>query len=326
MSYPNPTSRDEPGSVLLSRAKLPAAPTPARRILQSWDRPERLFPLLTGKDDPHSLAAFRILFGIYLLGYHLPALPDIGLRYGAEGVHASAWAGVAWAPAWLLHGAPAPLAWLLWLALIAACLGLTLGWRSAWLTPLVLVLHTWHALLAHWVRDCSYDRLIVLFLAIACCARLDGAWALRPVRPGQPVPSWPGGLIAIQLAFLYLGTGLVKACNPEWSWWPASARIVRDSIGGTWGTDLGRWLASLPLPDLLWAGATYAVIAFEIGAAVTLWLPRWRLWTCIAGAVLHVGISLTMGIPEFLLCIAAYPLYFPGAEVSAAWTRLTGRG
>lgn len=272
----------------------------------------------TGDDAPHALAAFRILFGLYLLGYHLPALPDIGLRYGADGVYASAWAGVEGAPAWLLHGAPTPLAWLLWLLLIGGCCGLILGWRSAWLCPLVLMLHLWHVLLAHWVKDCSYDRLVVLFLALACCARLDGAWAVRPVRTRLQVPVWPARLITIQLAFLYLGTGLVKAANPVWSWWPDAAVIVRDSMGGTWGTGLGHWLATIPLPTWLWATATYAVIGFEIAAAVTLWLPRWRFWTCIAGTALHLTIAMTMGIPEFLLCIAVYPLYFPGATMASA--------
>ena len=71
------------------------------------------------------------------------------------------------------------------------------------------------------VNDTAYDRLNLIFLATACFAELDWAWALAPTftkRPGQSrlVTPWAAQLIRLQLCFLYLGAGLWKLNSPHW--------------------------------------------------------------------------------------------------------------
>ena len=59
----------------------------------------------------------------------------------------------------------------------------------------------------------------------------------------------------------------------------------------------------------------YGTIAFELLLPFALWMPRLRIWACLLGALFHLGNVFLLYIPEFLVCIATYPLFFPPAEV-----------
>ena len=262
--------------------------------------------------DARPLAAFRILLGLFLAGYFLAFAPHVDVLFSDRGVYL---------PVLIPDVAPpAAVAWALWTLTLAACGALALGWRTRVVTPLVLALFAWHWGLNLAVRNTAYDRLILLLLGIAALAPLDAVWALRPTGRARPalVPAWGPRLLGLQLALLYLGSGVWKLLSPGWR----DADMLPLTLAGPWGTPLAFDVVGLGLPRWFWLGMALGVIGFEVAAGFTLWVPRLRLLTLAAGAAFHVGVALLLSLPQFLVCIAVYPVFLRAGELEAVRARL----
>lgn len=161
----------------------------------------------------HRLAAFRILFGVYLLGYFGSFIPKVVTVFSTQGVYSPWCAGdIALPPAGAvaLYG--------LMMGVIAAFI---FGCKTRWITPLLLLLYIYYWLLNLAVKDTAYDRLNLLFLFLSCWGELDAVWAVSPSRQRESgresrVLPWAGRVLMLQLSLLYLGAGLWKVCGSAW--------------------------------------------------------------------------------------------------------------
>jgi hypothetical protein len=270
---------------------------------------------------PHPLAAFRVLLGLFLLAYFLRYLPCVSLCFSSAGVYAT-----------YLIPDPAPppvVAWVIYALSLVAVVGFVLGIATRVVAPAVFVAFLYHYFLHLATMDTSFDRLLIVFLAVLCCARLDAAWSLWPWRPrnnagraaaeaASLVPAWPARLIALQLSFVYLGSGLFKLFNP--AWW--DGKVLEFTFASPWGTDLAFGFVGMGWPQWLYDAAAFGVIAFELACGVALYVPKLRGPFIVVGLLFHAGIALFLGIWQFLCCPLAYVLFLPPERVKrvGGWT------
>jgi hypothetical protein len=270
---------------------------------------------------PYSLAAFRIIFGAYLLVYFLRFAGDVDVMFSNRGVYAP----------FLLPdlGLPPFWAWGLYFATLAVITLFTLGLRTRFITPTLLALYGYYYCLNLAVNDTAFDRLNLIFLAVLCFGKLDAAWSIRGgrqqrlevgkpnarvrpdsalsarVRQGNGVSIWPIRLITIQVAFLYFGAGYWKLINPYWH----SGEMLRWTLVGPWGTPLAFSLVGLHPPAVFFDVLTWSVIALEISMPILLFSRRVQAYAFVAGFLFHLSIALLLHIPEFMNCVCAYVLF-----------------
>lgn len=266
----------------------------------------------------HRLAAFRILFGIYLLCYFGSFAPKVTILFSTAGVYTP----------WLVGDiALPPVGAVALYALTMAVIGaFTVGLRTRWLTPLLLGCYLYFWLLNLAVKNTAYDRLNLIILATLCFAELDAVWAVLPSRRRNPheeprVLPWAGQLIALQLCFLYFGAGLWKFCAPAWQ----AGEMMKWTLLGPWGTPAAFAFARLGPPDWFWDLLTQGVILFELAAPFTFFVRRLRLPTALVGILFHLGIGVLLNIPEFLNCVAAYVVFWPAEDLRRSGEFLASR-
>lgn len=264
-----------------------------------WFRPTSAFPL----------AAFRILFSVYLLAYFGAYLPHVEIMYSSTGVY-TPYALPDYAP-------PPPFAWAIYMVLMGVIVLFGLGLRARLTTPLLLMLFLYHYFLNLAEKHSSFDRLIIVFLVALCVGEPARVWSLDARRrpPSDPkVSAFAGRLVMVQLVVLYVGAGLWKAFNPAWQ----QGDMLRNTFHGMWASSLGFWLAA-ELPAWSWPWLTRGAYVFEILLGLALVFRRTRVWGVLAGTLFHTFNWAALAIPEFMVCVAAYPLFLP-----SQWTRRLG--
>jgi vitamin K-dependent gamma-carboxylase len=263
-----------------------------------------------GAVSPAPLAAFRILFGAYLFVYFASFVGAIELKLSSEGVYL---------PLVLAELAPGPhAAWAIHMVLLAATAAFTVGCRSGLAAPVVLALYGYEWILHLGASFYAYDRLNLILLSIACFANLDGAWALR--RDPAPVAAWGARLIRLEIAVMYFGSGVYKALNPLWH----DGQILFFTWTGAWGTDAAFWIVQRDLPMAVYTALVLGVVAFEIALAPLL-LWRRTAWIAIAlGTGFHLANWVLLDIPEFMACVATYPLFVPPGALESFTGRVRG--
>ncbi|MFB9314020.1 hypothetical protein [Nocardioides plantarum] len=127
----------------------------------------------------------------------------------------------------------------------------------------------------------------------------------------SPVGSFAGtaaiAFIAAQSCLSYLASGVAKAVSPTWRRGEAVGAIVNTSTYGR--RDVAALLAAKPLLGQL---LTWGVVAFECTflAAALVGGPT-AIAFFIAGALMHVGIAICMGLNTFLWAfLATYPAIY----------------
>jgi hypothetical protein len=192
--------------------------------------------------------------------------------------------------------------------------------------------------------------IVLLYLMIAPSGaalsvdRLIGRWwAQRQAqRQHRPEPAWEPPapsvtanfalrLLQIHFCIIYLASGTSKLQGP--AWWNGTAM---------WGTMANYEFAPLnwaryedflvflchhrPLWELVTSGGVIFTLVLEIGFPFLVW-PRATRWLMIIGAVmLHVGISMTMGLTTFSLMMLTMLLAFvPTAAVKQLLAALSLR-
>ena len=279
-------------------------------LLDRWNR----YWFQGGRPEP--LAAFRILYGIYLLGYFGSFARKLFVVFSTNGV----------VQPWILpHSAiPTPaVAATLYALWMSFAMAFTLGYRTRWTTPLLLLFYGYFYLLNLAVKDTAYDRLNLILIATACFGNLDSIWAVRPTHPVTaitdfPINTWVVRILRLQMCFLYFGAGLWKFSAPAWQ----GHEMMRWTLAGAWGTPLAFWLVGLGLPNVFYAGLGWSVIVFELIAPFTLSFYSTVKPTVIAGAAFHVGVALLLNIPEFFNCLTIYALFWPVEELAACGKRI----
>jgi hypothetical protein len=123
------------------------------------------------------------------------------------------------------------------------------------------------------------------------------AWRRR--RAGRtpaemsPLARWPFALAHLLLAMAYFSTGISKLIYGGLRWmngYTLQGRTLQDALGRD--IPLGMWVAQQHTLAILLSIGT---VAFEVGFATSLFLPRYRLYFFAAALVFHVGLHLVAG-------------------------------
>jgi hypothetical protein len=153
-------------------------------------------------------------------------------------------------------------------------------------------------------------RALIFCLIWADCGRVwsvDAWWRRRRGETGDGlVPIWPLRLFQIQVAAVYLITGLWKLANASWRDGSALHYVLQNA-------QFGRFSAlTAPALDPWTTLATYATLAWELAFAVLVSLPRTRRWVLLSGVCLHLAMWAFLEIGSFsLVMIASYLAFVP---------------
>lgn len=256
--------------------------------------------------SPFPIAATRVVFGAYLIIYFSAGVTDVELTLSSQGV-----------PVPFLvspEAAPGPsVAALLYAVAMIATVAFTLGYRTVVATRTLFVLFVYHFIMSGGVY--SYDRLNIVLLAIFCGAESGAVWSLDSWRDGAKpaVSAWATRLIKLEIATMYFGSGLYKLLNPLWH----DSTLIEMTFAGEWATPVAFWVVGKNLPTWLWDGATWAVIAFEIAIGFALYARRIRMIAIVFGATFHLANWILLGVPQFMNCVAMYPLFISSSGVES---------
>ena len=282
-----------------------------RRLSERWNE------FFFAPTAPEPMAAFRILFGIYLCWYFVVLAPHVTLLFSNEGVYV---------PYLVPDYAPGPaVAWVLYAMTLMLCVCFTLGYRSAWVTPLLLGAYLYHYFLQLAIKHSSFERLMIIYLAVLCLSEANRVWALDARgRSALNVAVWPERVLRFQTSIFYFGSGLWKLTNRSWR----TGKLLWATFQGMWATPLGLWLAGQDLSETFWNVLTWSVIISEMLLGVAFTFRRsWPLAILVATSF-HLLNVVVLYVPEFLVSIAPLALFVQPQTLRrlAGWlSKLTAR-
>jgi hypothetical protein len=258
----------------------------------------------------HRVAAFRILFALYLLAYFGSMLPHVPLLFSNQGVYT---------PYLFPDYAPAPaLAWVLFAIMMLADVALLIGYRSELSARLMLLLFLYHYFLQIAVKQSSFDRLIVIYLVILCFADAGRVWGLDRRRAAGAAPSrWAERLLVMQTLMLYFGSGLWKAFNPAWH----TGELLRSTLQSVWASPIAFAIVQQDFSEHTWTLFSRGIIAFELLIAPLLLARRTRPLGIAFGVGFHLFNTIVVVVPEFLVAATPYPLFIEPATLRRAVAR-----
>ena len=272
-----------------------------------------------GLEPPHTLCVFRILLGIYFLIGWLNAFPRVSLYYSSEGIAfperaPSTSGGNRLAELMmLLVQPPHPwLAWIFYLFMVMLSVLIIIGscTRTALTIYCAMFVYYWFLQL-HTINS-SYDRLTFIITAILAASECGAVYSIdawnrtrRGVVAVEKCPIWPARLIAMQIAFMYVGTGIFKVSSPAWN----DGSILRYSLQGDWGSPLAFWLLQFDLSESVFAGAVLLTILVEVWAPFLLFHPQLKYLFFIVGFLFHLSVALMLNIWGFLIIPMTYLLF-----------------
>ncbi len=288
----------------------------------------KLYDFWTRPIDARPLALFRILIGVVLLLSLLTSFgPRLPLDLGADGLcpgrAADDWVKRSgrfsllrgpvnlpfldeFVPAKVVQewqawcDAPAHAAWL-FAVLVAAVVAMTIGLATRLSTVISWALFVSFNQRLPWVLNGgdSMMRCALFYLMFAPAAAV---WSLDSLpRRGSAVnesavliPPWSVRLMQIQLAVMYLFTGISKLgdglIGNDWITGEAVYWVLND-------LSLTRWpYYRLPVPMIVCRFLSWGTLAFELGFAVVMALPPRRYLSYLRSVMLLVGVALHVGI------------------------------
>lgn len=265
-----------------------------------------------GTVDARPLALFRIAFGAVVLADALDRFVDLRAFYTDAGMLPRAalhelMHGWGRSPLVALVGSPWAAALLLGVG-AAAALALAFGLAARAATVVV-----WLYLLTIVGRNgfiLDGGDLVMLALAFfALFADVAAVWSLRRGPPRPRVPALPVRLLELQVALIYLASGLDKH-GPLWRRGEALYHVLQ---GNDYARPLGMALGSSPS---LCALLTFATLAIELAFAPLVLSPlrngAARAIAATSAAALHLGIYALMRVGMFsFVMLAALCLFVP---------------
>jgi hypothetical protein len=263
----------------------------------------RLHDAFSLEIPPHSYAMLRIAIGAVGL-LSLIGMTPFAMYWPLDGLSPLPGSGVrAWVASRDL-GTVVGTALFIWLACSYAAM--TVGFRS---DLAVLMSFVGQVAMTHWnnLPLSSAHQVATVLLFCLLWAPTGQVWSLDARwREGalQYAPAWPLWLMRVQIAIIYLSSGLHKFAYPMW----------RDGSAVHWALNLNGfhrfpwpWPASLaPLEAFL----TWSTLFFELMFWAFVLFRKTRPWILLAGIGLHLGLFLSLEVGPFSpLMIASYLCY-----------------
>jgi hypothetical protein len=270
-------------------------------------------------DGRAQVAAFRVGFGLLLLGCYLVRTLDLELFYGDHGIM----------PLSIL-GDVAPMdyrfsvfriftsyqaVWIGNALYLTSLLALALGYF-----PRVAVLVAWllHVSFVHRNLSIAYgvDMISCFFLLFLCFADFRDDRRYRPGDLQATLGSMAYRLCQIQVCIIYGYSGLKKLKGVLWWNGEAIWNSMADPQLARWDFS---WAAHFPLAL---AAAAYLTLAWEVYFPALIWFRPIRLPVLLVGVFLHLGIAVTLNLPVFaVLMVLTYVFFLDRAtiETARAW-------
>jgi hypothetical protein len=284
------------------------------RLLRPWNR------FWFAPIDARPLGAFRIAYGLLAICNLLFLTVDfdywltgLGLLQGEEALQVAGPMRLS-----ILHWLRDPIsARILWGLTMAFAVGLTLGWRTRLMSILfyisMLSIHHRNLLTASGAD--SLLMCMAFYLMFSPCGAAYSLDARREAKkrgfaPAEPlIVPWAQRLIQIQVACVYMVTGILKANGASWLDGTAMHYVLTNPQVGRF--DLSGLAAYPILVNIL----SYGGLAVELSLAFLLWVKPARPWVILAGLMLHFGILFVVNIPIFgELTTAGYLVFLTPPE------------
>ena len=272
--------------------------------------------------DSRPLSAFRLCFALLLLKDALYHLPIAAIFYGDRGVlpRLVLWDGLAAPNQFSLMDALADdwmvvLFFMIW-AGVAACLFVGYRTRQMSILNFIIILSVHHRNVYVLTGADTVMRVLSFW---SMFLPLDHYYSLNSLigRPAsddrRTTYAFPLRIIQLQVALIYLVTGILKLMGSPWRSGDALFTVLQIK---TMLLPLGQWLGT-STPYWCLQLITYSVLGFELAFIVLSFVPvaqpTLKAVTLGMGTLLHLGIALTMVMPmtDFsLLMVTSYLLFF----------------
>lgn len=291
------------------------------RVVSYWSTPIRA----------ERMAAFRIVIGaLVATDTAITILPHAAWYLGADGLHPEALFRLVAGPGtWSLVPADATAteARAYVLALVAASVGVACGLATrlssiAMWALLVSIHHRSPYVLNGGDFLLQVAALYLVLMPAGRAWSVDAALRRRRGREASPwVLPWPYRLAQIQLAVMYLFTGLSKLPTPDGP--HAGQWISGQALAGALGAaTMARFEILSTIPWWVSAPAVWATLAWEISFPVLLLFRRTRALALAFGVLLHLAIFATLEVGVFSFAsLSYYVLFLPPAWFGPAEPR-----
>ncbi len=262
------------------------------------------------------VALFRILFGVLLFNWFWQLFPNLTAFFTDEGILPRRELALL-EPDRLsllnLSGDWWPVA-IVWVVSCVVALALTLGWHTRVMCVLSFALvstFSWRDPLILDGSDLVF-RFVPLWLAFTPAGQL---WSLdaRQRRDGPAVRAWalPIRVLELQIAWIYLATGLEKLGGIDWI--VGTAAYYALQLEHTFARP---WAHAVAVDPTLSRLISWYTLAVELAFLPLAMIPSrmTRLVAAVAAAAMHFGILVLMNVGNFPLVMIATCVLFVPAE------------
>jgi hypothetical protein len=275
---------------------------------------------LFAPESPRPWAMMRIVLAAALLWEILPRWP-----YAVELYSTAGFSFPAFPTAWFQ---PEPLGPLLTIILHSTLVGvlvmLLLGWHTRLSSFAAFCLIGWFALLDAAGTLTKYTAISLHLLLLMTFAQPGAVWSIDRIgsrRWNRAIPlnsHWPGTLVRLLVASIYLGAAITKIRLPDFATGDLlEFSLLDDPYGGRWP---GLWLATKPRLLIL---CSFATIGFELLFPALVWIPKLRRPMLCLAATFHLGLAAMMHLELFSpIMLAALCAFLKEEDLAAIGQRL----
>jgi hypothetical protein len=292
--------------------------------IKTWNR------FLFGPISARPLGAFRIVFGVILLGYLALMTVEFDYWYSGAGLLRGAEAREAAGPyrfSPLQYVDDPRVAHLVLGATMAAAVGFTLGWRTRVMSVLLYLgmLCLYHRNVTSNGGPDALPFLFSFYMMLCPCGAAYSLDARRAARKrgtaAEPViVPWGLRLLQMQLCLIYFQSCVIK-CQGEL--WLNGTTVHYLLFNREFGQSNMQWLAQYPL---LINAMTYYALLIEFALAFWLWFRPTRRWAILGGIALHLGIRPMITVPVFgEVMVATYLTFLAPDELDTILSTLSPR-
>src|SRR5437867_2478671 len=276
----------------------------------------RLRDFWFGEADVAPVALFRILFGLLLFNWFWQLFPNLTAFFTDAGILPRSDVAVSYPdrPSLLSLSGEWWLVAAIWAVSCVVALSLTAGWhtRLASLLSFVLVSSfSWRDPLILDGSDLVF-RLVPLWLAFTPAG---DRWSIDALRRGDtPVSrgwAFPVRILELQIAWIYLATGLEKLGGIDWV--QGTAAYYALQLEHTFARP---WAHAFAVDPTLSHLITWYTLAVELAFLPLAMIPRGRTRTvaALSAAAMQLGILLLMNVGNFPLVMLAACVLFVSPE------------
>ena len=290
---------------------------------------KRLREFWLGEVDLAPLSLFRVLYGIQLFNWIWQLWPNLYAFFSDEGILPRQELVLHFGDRFSLLTSVGE-TWqvaVFWALSLCVAVLLTVGWRSRLMSFLAFVVVASFSFRNPLILDGSdlVFRFAPLWMAFADCGARFSVDALARADRRQPTGrgfALPVRILELQVAWIYLATGIEKMAGTLWP--TGGAAYYSLQLEHTFGRWWARPIATTPV---LAAITTYWTIFVEHAFLPLAMLPSriTRLIAVAMAASLHLGILTLMNVGNFpVIMLSTLVLFLPPSWIEAVAGRFSG--